>query len=90
MQYHKEKSEHNCIFTGKVKFYYQDTATNKIEFATLGSGHVIGIQPQVVHRIEALTDTILIEASTHHLDDVVRLEDDFGRPDGKIEAEHNI
>jgi len=48
------------------------------------------IQPQVVHRIEALTDTILIEASTHHLDDVVRLEDDFGRPDGKIEAEHNI
>jgi hypothetical protein len=41
-----------------------------------------------VHRIEAATDLRLVEVSTPHLDDVVRLADDYGRPDGRVESEH--
>jgi mannose-6-phosphate isomerase len=41
-----------------------------------------------VHRVEAITDLILVEVSTPELDDVVRIEDDMGRGSGRIEAEH--
>jgi mannose-1-phosphate guanylyltransferase len=33
----------------------------------------------MVHRIRALEDVLMLEVSTPHLDDVVRLEDDYGR-----------
>lgn len=88
LQFHKEKSEHNFIFAGRIKLYYKDTKLNKIKTVPLNAGHVIHIRPEAIHRIEALTDVILIEASSPHLDDVIRLEDDYLRPDGKINAEH--
>ena len=40
--------------------------------------------------IIALTDIILQEGSTPEVDDVVRLEDDTERPDGKIDSEHTV
>lgn len=88
LQFHKEKSEHNFIFAGKIKLYYKDTKLNKIQTILLNAGHVIYIRPEAIHRIEALSDVILIEASSPQLDDVIRLEDDYLRPDGRIEAEH--
>ena len=51
-----------------------------------GSGFYI--PPHMVHRIEAITDLIIMEASTLELDDVIRVEDDFNRGDGRIESEH--
>lgn len=88
LQFHKEKAEHNCLFTGRANLHYKDSKTNKITHLALSPGDVIEILPQSIHRIEALTDIILIEASTQHLDDIVRLSDDYQRPDGKIESEH--
>lgn len=88
LQYHNQKAEHNFVFAGKIKLHYKNIKTNKIQIVTLKAGHLIEIKPVAIHRIEALTDTILIEASTAHLDDVIRLEDDYLRPDGKVESEH--
>lgn len=87
LQLHRKKSEHNFIFSGKIKLYYEDT-NKKIKSVKLGGGRVIKILPNTIHRIEALTEVLLIEASSHELDDVIRLEDDTNRQDGKIEPEH--
>lgn len=90
LQYHKKKTEHNFIFSGKAKFCCEDSRKKTIQSCHLSSGGVVEIKPSAIHRIEAITDLILIEASTSHLDDVIRLEDDYKRSDGKIEEEHRI
>ena len=46
------------------------------------------ISPPTVHRIEAISDLLMMEVSTIELDDVVRLSDDWNRKDGRIESEH--
>ncbi|MDO8527407.1 MAG: cupin domain-containing protein [Deltaproteobacteria bacterium] len=88
LQYHKEKTEHNVVFAGQVRLYYHDQKTGEVATEEYSSGSIIQVRPPSVHRIEALTDVFLVEVSSNHLDDVVRLQDDFKRPDGKIESEH--
>ena len=53
-------------------------------------GNFFTVIPGRRHRIIALTDIILQECSTPEVDDVVRLEDDTERPDGKIDSEHTV
>ncbi|MEX1997138.1 MAG: cupin domain-containing protein [Candidatus Andersenbacteria bacterium] len=88
LQYHNQKAEHNCILFGKVRFYYQSSKGKNIRSIDMTAGKVIKVMPPAVHRVEALTDVLLVEASTDHLDDVVRLADDYSRPNGKIASEH--
>jgi len=45
--------------------------------------------PPRKHRIIAITDIILQEVSTPEVDDVIRIEDDNNRQDGRIDSEHN-
>jgi hypothetical protein len=45
--------------------------------------------PGILHRLEAISDVLLYETSTPHLDDVVRVTDDSKRPHGRIEKEHS-
>jgi mannose-6-phosphate isomerase len=45
----------------------------------VGPGAAFHLEPGTVHRIRALDDTTILEVSTPHLDDVVRLEDEYGR-----------
>ena len=45
----------------------------------VGEGHAFHYPPGTVHRITAIEDTDILEVSTPHLDDVVRLEDAYGR-----------
>jgi len=52
------------------------------------AGDVFHIPPGTIHRVDAVEDILLIEASTTEVDDVIRLEDDDNRPSGKIEDEH--
>lgn len=54
----------------------------------LYEGMAFDIKPGYVHRVVANTDLTFIEASTEHLDDVIRLQDDKGRTHGKINYEH--
>ena len=47
--------------------------------AAIGPGEAFHYSPGTIHRVTALEDTTILEVSTPHLDDVVRLEDAYGR-----------
>lgn len=55
---------------------------------SFGPGSVMQIEPGTIHRMQAVTDLRFVEASTTHLDDVIRLQDDANRSHGLIESEH--
>lgn len=77
LQYHKEKTESLVIIKGDgcIKVY-----ENEQLYMEYKSGCMITVNPYKKHRIEAgLEPTYVLEISTNHLDDVVRLEDDYGR-----------
>jgi quercetin dioxygenase-like cupin family protein len=59
-----------------------------IKIKEVHEGSVFHVKPFFLHRVEALTDLTMIEASTIELDDVYRLQDDTKRQHGKIENEH--
>jgi len=61
---------------------------DNLKCATYSPGDVMKITPGTIHRMVALTDLRFVEASTCHLDDVIRLQDDANRTHGKIESEH--
>jgi len=96
LQYHHFKYEANVIFDGTARLYYQkniDCPKDALKAEDLGTYDVTGlaainIVPQVVHRLFAVTDVMIYEASTPHLDDVIRISDDSGRKDGRIASEH--
>ncbi|HHN74321.1 MAG TPA: cupin domain-containing protein [Acidobacteria bacterium] len=73
LQYHEKKEEAWLLVRGRARVRYGD-AEGEIE-----AGRVVYLPAGTVHRIEALEDLELLEVSTPELDDVVRLEDDFGR-----------
>ena len=52
------------------------------------AGEYFTVEPPKKHRVIAVTDIILQEVSTPEVDDVIRISDDSGRTDGKIEHEH--
>ncbi len=78
LQYHCVKEETIYILQGKVKLTTASRG-NELEDLELREGDAIHIEPGRKHRIEALEDSLLLEASTPFLWDVVRLSDDFGR-----------
>ena len=47
----------------------------------MGPGTAFRLPPGTIHRMRALEDSLLLEVSTPELDDVVRLEDEYGRVD---------
>ena len=61
---------------------------NRLKKQELTKGKVVHVKPGCIHRIESLEDLTIIESSTIELDDVIRLEDDTDRPNGKIKSEH--
>lgn len=73
LQYHEKKTETVYVISGKLKQIYND---NEYE---LEKDDYITILPKEVHRMEALEDSVYIECSTNYLDDVIRLEDRYGR-----------
>jgi quercetin dioxygenase-like cupin family protein len=48
----------------------------------VGPGAAFRFRPGTVHRVRALQDTTILEVSTPELDDVIRLEDRYGRIEG--------
>lgn len=59
-----------------------------LEVITYGPGSNMQIEPGTIHRMVATTDLRFVEASTCHLDDVFRLQDDANRTSGRIDSEH--
>ncbi|PIR54896.1 cupin [Candidatus Peregrinibacteria bacterium CG10_big_fil_rev_8_21_14_0_10_36_19] len=78
LQYHEKKRETQFIYSGKVKLIY-GTSQDNLQEKILNSGDKIEVHPYTIHRLEALEDSQVFEVSTPELDDVVKLEDDYGR-----------
>jgi quercetin dioxygenase-like cupin family protein len=77
LQYHERKDETVHVLTGRMRF--QVGEGDKLEERLLGPGESFHIYPFLRHRMIAETDCDILEASTPELDDVVRLEDRYGR-----------
>jgi mannose-6-phosphate isomerase-like protein (cupin superfamily) len=77
LQYHEKKDEAFLVHEGTLELVLRQGADQRVE--TLGPGESRHITPGTIHRFRAVTDCSLFEVSTPELDDVVRLEDDFGR-----------
>lgn len=78
LQYHEKKYETQYVVSGKAKFTY-GTDLKNLQHKILKKGDKIDIPPYTIHRLEAITDTTVFEVSTSELDDVVKLDDDYGR-----------
>ena len=50
-----------------------------LETVEISPGDAFRYRPGTVHRVTAIEDLLVLEVSTPHLDDVVRLEDRYGR-----------
>ncbi|HEY8470424.1 MAG TPA: cupin domain-containing protein [Longimicrobiales bacterium] len=78
LQYHERKDETIHLLRGQLRFWVGPSA-QQLEEVELREGESYRITPGTVHRMEAITDVDILEASTADLDDVVRLEDRYGR-----------
>ncbi len=78
LQYHKEKDETMYIYEGKARIEVE-ASDGQLVTSILQPGSCLRIPPLTKHRLEAIEDTTVFEVSTPELEDVVRLEDDYGR-----------
>lgn len=82
LQYHEVKHEVQFLESGRVK-YTLGSVDRPGEFREVVAepGTVVVLPPGAIHRMEALEDSRFFEVSTPELEDVVRIEDDYGRAD---------
>jgi mannose-6-phosphate isomerase len=78
IQYHEEKDETSYVLTGRV-IVSQGYSAEAMTTRELGPGESWRNRPSVVHTLEAVEDAEIIEVSTPQLEDVVRLQDRYGR-----------
>jgi len=78
LQYHERKDETIYLYQGRLRLLLPDE-TDPGAQKTLAAGEAVHLPPGTRHRLEALTDCVVFEVSTPELDDVVRLEDRYGR-----------
>lgn len=83
LQYHCVKDETIMVLSGRMRleFFAEGAAASSCD---LGPREPFHVPPGLRHRMIALEDTEVLEVSTPELEDVVRLEDRYGRiPAGK-------
>ena len=85
LQFHKEKDESWYVQSGRAKLELGKAGQGVLDEEVISAGAAFHYEPGTVHRVSALEDTTILEVSTPHLDDVVRLEDRYGR-EGTSEA----
>jgi mannose-6-phosphate isomerase-like protein (cupin superfamily) len=79
LQYHERKEESWYVESGRATLELGPSGAAVLNEAVIGPGEAFHYRPGTVHRVTALEDTTILEVSTPHLDDVVRLEDAYGR-----------
>jgi mannose-6-phosphate isomerase len=79
LQFHKEKDESWLVQSGRAKLELGEVGQAVLSEEVISAGAAFRYKPGTVHRVTALEDTTILEVSTPHLDDVVRLEDRYGR-----------
>jgi mannose-6-phosphate isomerase len=78
LQYHRKKDETVMVWSGRMTFEHFAEGEQP-QFKELGPGEAFHVTPGLRHRMIAVEDTDVFEVSTTELDDVVRLEDAYGR-----------
>jgi quercetin dioxygenase-like cupin family protein len=81
VQYHNQKDETIHLLSGEMIYRVGERGADAATLAdvSLKAGESFRNEPGLVHYMEAVTDCTVLEASTPHLDDVVRLSDRYGR-----------
>ena len=79
LQFHRVKDESWLVQQGRAKLELGSAGDAMLAQEVIGAGATFRFRPGTVHRITALEDTTIVEVSTNHLDDFVRLEDRYGR-----------
>ena len=77
LQYHNVKDETILVWSGRISFEVEENGRRMKR--EMGPGDSFHITPGTVHRMSAIEDTDIFEVSTPELEDVVRLEDRYGR-----------
>jgi len=78
LQYHEAKDESWLVQEGRARLELGGVG-DELETIEITAGEAFRFRPRTVHRVTAIEDTLLVEVSTTQLDDVVRLEDKYGR-----------
>lgn len=79
LQYHNVKDETIYLAAGKLLFEIEENG--ELKKREMNPGEAVHITPKTVHRMTAIEDADIYEVSTPELNDVVRLEDRYGRED---------
>ena len=79
LQFHNVKDEAWYVLEGRAKVELGAPGESVLASEIVGAGSAFRFTPGTVHRVNALEDTTILEVSTPELDDVVRLEDVYGR-----------
>jgi mannose-6-phosphate isomerase len=79
MQFHREKDESWYVLEGRAEIEMAGAGEKSPSREVVTPGAAFRITPGTMHRVRALEDTTILEVSTPQIDDVVRLEDEYGR-----------
>jgi mannose-6-phosphate isomerase len=79
LQFHNVKDEAWYIQAGRAELELAGPGERMTESEVIGPGAAFRFRPGTVHRLSAIEDTTIFEVSTPEIDDVVRLEDRYGR-----------
>jgi mannose-6-phosphate isomerase len=77
-QYHEVKDESLYLYSGKMMMDIEEKGGEK-EKLTLSPGSSVRIMPYTKHRMTAIEDCDVLEVSTPEINDIVRIEDRYGR-----------
>jgi mannose-6-phosphate isomerase-like protein (cupin superfamily) len=78
LQYHEVKDEAWLVQEGRASLELGEVG-GPLETVEISPGDAFRYRPGTVHRVTAIEDLLVLEVSTPHLDDVVRIEDRYGR-----------
>jgi mannose-6-phosphate isomerase-like protein (cupin superfamily) len=82
LQFHREKDESWYVLDGRATLEV-GRVNEPTDTIQIGDGDAFHFPPGTVHRVTALTDIRILEVSTPEVEDVVRLEDRYGRAEGE-------
>jgi mannose-6-phosphate isomerase len=79
LQFHRQKDEAWYIQSGRAKLELGEAGERVLDEEIVSAGSSFHFPPGTVHRITAIEDTTVLEVSTPEIEDVVRLDDSYGR-----------
>ena len=89
LQYHEKKQEAMTLFSGRALLWIENDSGD-IEKIPMEPLHGYIVQPRQKHRIEALEDSVILEASTAEQGNTVRIDDDYGRSEETDETRKSL